>query len=77
MGTIKEILQLKEIAIDGVLVSPLLIYALISVVLTLILRSFIYKVVNKRYPWHEAWFDISLFLIILALVTFIINYKQG
>jgi Gpi18-like mannosyltransferase len=77
VDAIREILQLKEIAIDGVLVSPILIYALISIVLTLILRYFIYKVVNKRFPWHEAWFDISLFLMVLVLITFIINYKQG
>lgn len=62
---------LQEIAVGGIYLSPLLIYALIGFIATLTIRSLLHWVAGNYVLWYEAWFDISLFVILTAATTFI------
>ena len=62
---------LQEIAVGGIYLSPLLIYALMAFIGTLVIRSLLHWVVGEHALWYEAWFDISLFVILMAATTFL------
>ncbi|MFG6666092.1 DUF1656 domain-containing protein [Halomonas sp. HNIBRBA4712] len=62
---------LQEIAIGGIFISPLLLYALLGFVVTLALRTLLHLAAGARPLWFEAWFDVSLFVIVTALITFV------
>lgn len=62
---------LQEIAFGGIYLSPLLIYALLGLVATLVIRTLLHWVVGHYELWYEAWFDVSLFVILTAAVTFV------
>ncbi len=62
---------LQEIAIGGIFISPLLVYALMGLIATFIVRSLLQRVVGHVALWYEAWFDISLFIILTATITFL------
>jgi Ca2+/Na+ antiporter len=62
---------LQEIAIGGIFISPLLVYALMGLIATFIVRSLLHRVVGHVALWYEAWFDISLFIILTAAITFL------
>ncbi|RUR34328.1 DUF1656 domain-containing protein [Vreelandella nanhaiensis] len=62
---------LQEITFGGIYLSPLLIYALIGFIATLVTRSLLHWIVGQTALWYEAWFDISLFIIFTASTTFI------
>ncbi|MEE3110421.1 MAG: DUF1656 domain-containing protein [Pseudomonadota bacterium] len=62
---------LQEIAIGGIFISPLLVYALIGLIATLVVRSLLHRGVGHVALWYEAWFDISLFIILTAATTFL------
>lgn len=62
---------LQEIAFGGIYLSPLLIYALLGLVATLVIRTLLHWVVGNYALWYEAWFDVSLFVIFTAAVTFV------
>lgn len=64
---------LQEIAIGGVYLSPLLLYAILGFVATLVIRTLLHWVVGPRALWYEAWFDISLFIIFTAGITFVLT----
>ncbi|MCP1314770.1 MULTISPECIES: DUF1656 domain-containing protein [unclassified Halomonas] len=62
---------LQEIAIGGIFISPLLLYALLGFIATLLLRTLLHLLAPTRPLWFEAWFDVSLFVIATALITFV------
>ncbi|WP_447555471.1 DUF1656 domain-containing protein [Vreelandella sp. EE22] len=62
---------LQEIAIGGIYISPLLLYALLGFLSTLMFRTLLHVIAGPRTLWFEAWFDVSLFVILTALITFI------
>ncbi len=64
---------LQEIAFGGIYLSPLLIYALMGFVATLVTRTLLHWVAGQYALWYEAWFDISLFVIFTAATTFIFS----
>lgn len=61
---------LQEIAVGGIFLSPLLIYALLGFAATLVIRTLLHWAVGHYKLWYEAWFDISLFIILTAAITF-------
>lgn len=67
----KDVMGLQEIALGGIYLSPLLVYALIAFIGTLVIRSLLHWVVGEYALWYEAWFDISLFIIFTAATTFL------
>ncbi len=62
---------LQEIALGGIYISPLLVYALAGFILTLLLRTLLHVALASKALWFEAWFDVSLFVILTALIAFV------
>ncbi|HDS1748214.1 DUF1656 domain-containing protein [Pseudomonas putida] len=60
---------LREWALGGVLLSPFLIYVLLALVLTGLLRFVVHATPLGRWIWHEALFDAALFVCVLYLVV--------
>ncbi|WP_110971807.1 DUF1656 domain-containing protein [Pseudomonas huaxiensis] len=60
---------LREWALGGVLLSPFLIYVLLALLLTGLVRLLLRLTPVGRWIWHEALFDCALFVCILTLVT--------
>ncbi|GAB1615392.1 DUF1656 domain-containing protein [Pseudomonas kermanshahensis] len=60
---------LREWALGGVLLSPFLIYVLLALVLTGVLRLLVHATPLGRWIWHEALFDAALFVCVLFLVV--------
>ena len=62
-------MDLREWALGGVLLSPFLIYVLMALVLTGVLRLVVQATPLGRWIWHEALFDTALFVCVLYLVV--------
>lgn len=60
---------LREWALGGVLLSPFLIYVLMALALTAVLRLLVQATPLGRWIWHEALFDAALFVCVLYLVV--------
>ncbi|WP_194789377.1 DUF1656 domain-containing protein [Pseudomonas sp. UFMG81] len=60
---------LREWALGGVLLSPFLIYVLLALLLTGLLRFAVQATPLGRWIWHEALFDVALFVCVLYLVV--------
>ncbi len=56
---------LREWALGGVLLSPFLIYVLLALLCTGLLRFGLLA----RWIWHEALFDTALFVCVLAALV--------
>lgn len=65
---------LQEITWGGVLLSPILVYALIGFMATLVIRTLLHWSVGQHALWYEAWFDISLFIICTAATAFLFTH---
>ncbi|EKT4465892.1 MULTISPECIES: DUF1656 domain-containing protein [Pseudomonas] len=64
---------LREWALGGVLLSPFLIYALLALLLTGLLRLVVQATPLGRWIWHEALFDAALFVCVLSLVVHVLG----
>lgn len=60
---------LREWALGGVLLSPFLIYVLLSLVVTGAVHLLLHLTPLGRWIWHKALFDCALFICVLTLVT--------
>ncbi|MBM5461027.1 DUF1656 domain-containing protein [Pseudomonas sp. P66] len=60
---------LREWALGGVLLSPFLIYVVLALVLTGVVRLLLRLTPLGRWVWHEALFDCALFVCVLTLIT--------
>lgn len=60
---------LREWALGGVLLSPFLLYVLLALLLTGLLRLLLRLTPLGQWIWHEALFDCALFVCVLTLVT--------
>ncbi|UYG00703.1 MULTISPECIES: DUF1656 domain-containing protein [unclassified Halomonas] len=75
--TTKDIMGLQEITLGGIYISPLLVYALAGFILTLLIRTLLHVVLSSKALWFEAWFDVSLFVILTALIAFVFTVLPG
>jgi hypothetical protein len=57
---------LREWALGGILLSPMLLYGLLALLLTGVLRWGMHTVGLSRWVWHEALFDCALYVCVLA-----------
>ena len=55
-------MALREWALGGVLLSPMLLYALLALLLTGVLRLVLQRAGLARWIWHEALFDCALYV---------------
>lgn len=60
---------LREWEVGGVLLSPFLIYVLLALLFTGLLRLVVQATLLGRWIWHEALFDAALFVCVLFLVV--------
>lgn len=66
---------LQEIAFGGIYLSPLLLYALLGFIATLVIRTLLHWALGQHTLWYAAWFDLSLFVILTAGITFIFTIQ--
>jgi hypothetical protein len=60
---------LREWEVGGVLLSPFLLYVLLALALTGLLRMLVQATPLGCWIWHEALFDTALFVCVLFLVV--------
>lgn len=60
---------LREWSLGGVLLSPFLFYMLVAFVITAGLRALLQLTSWHRWIWHEALFDVAIFVCVLTAVT--------
>ncbi|MFG0408526.1 DUF1656 domain-containing protein [Pseudomonas sp. NY5710] len=60
---------LREWEVGGVLLSPFLLYVLLALALTGLLRLLVQATPLARWIWHEALFDAAVFVCVLFLVV--------
>lgn len=65
--------MLHEIALGGLLISPLVLFALGAFLLTMTTRIALHKFALRQRIWKDAWFDVSLFVCYLALFIYLIG----
>ena len=68
---------LREIAIGGLYLSPLLLYALLGLAAALLVRALLHRLLGHARPWFEAWFDTALFVLCTAAVAFLSSAAAG
>lgn len=66
--------MIGEVSLGGVLVPPLLIWALLAMVLCMPLRMGLAWVGFYRLVWHRALFDLALFVILLSAINALAVY---
>jgi hypothetical protein len=69
------VIRLREIDLLGVFVSPALICLAVALVISLILRRLLDKTGINRFVWNRALFDLSLLVVITALL--ILSLRLG
>jgi hypothetical protein len=66
--------MIGEFDIYGVFVPALLVWALVALSLTGVLRTVLARVGFYRLVWHRPLVDLSLLVIILTIVTNVLSY---
>jgi hypothetical protein len=66
--------MIGEFDIYGVFVPVLLVWALVALSLTGVLRTVLARVGFYRLVWHRPLVDLSLFVIVLLIVANILPY---
>ncbi len=61
---------MKEVDFFGVFLSPFLLWGTLAFVLLLLLRALLGRAGIYAHVWHRPLFDLSLYLIILALLVY-------
>ena len=67
-------IPLREIDLLGVFVSPALICLAVALVISLILRRLLDKTAINRFVWNRALFDLSLLVVITALLILSLRF---
>ncbi len=67
-------ITLREIDLLGVFVSPALICLAVALVISLILRRLLDKTGINRFVWNRALFDLSLLVVITALLILSLRF---
>jgi hypothetical protein len=68
------VIPLREIDLLGVFVSPALICLAVGLVISLILRRLLDKTGINRFVWNRALFDLSLLVVITALLILSLRF---
>ena len=67
-------IRLREIDLLGVFVSPALICLAVALVISLILRRLLDKTGINRFVWNRGLFDLSLLVVITALLILSLRF---
>lgn len=63
--------MLHEYAFQGLLFSPMALYSLLAIAGMLAIRRLLTAIGLRRLIWAGAWFDLSLFILLLAAILYI------
>ena len=63
----------EEVALGGLLFSPLVLFAPLAFVLSWITRVVLYKTGLYAKIWRAAWFEVGLYVCYLALVVYLLG----
>jgi hypothetical protein len=66
--------MIGEFDVYGVFIPALLVWALIAVLLSLVLRAVLRRIGFYRLVWHRPLVDLSLLVIILAVVAAVLPH---
>ncbi|MXV43780.1 DUF1656 domain-containing protein [Saccharibacter sp. 17.LH.SD] len=61
--------MLTEVDLFGIFVSPIAVYAVVAVFVTLIFRFLLWKLGALSWFWHIALFEIALYVCVLCLLV--------
>ena len=61
--------MIKEINLDGILLPPLMGYALAASLLWLVLRFGLTRAGFYRFVWHPPLFNTALYVILLSIIV--------
>ena len=64
---------LRELELGGILFSPMLVFALLALVVTGVLRRGLHWAGLTRWIWHEALFDCALYVCVLATIVAVLG----
>lgn len=67
-------IPLREIDLLGVFVSPALICLAVALVISIILRRLLDKTGINRFVWNRALFDLSVLVVIAALLILSLRF---
>jgi hypothetical protein len=68
------VIPLREFDLLGVFVSPALICLAVALVISFILRRLLDKTGINRFVWNRALFDLSLLVVITALLILSLRF---
>jgi hypothetical protein len=68
------VIPLREIDLLGVFVSPALVCLAVALLLSLILRRLLDKTGINRFVWNRALFDLSLLVMLTALLILSLRF---
>jgi hypothetical protein len=68
------VIPLQEIDLLGVFVSPALVCLAVALVISLTLRRLLDKTSINRFVWNRALFDLSLLVVIVALLILSLRF---
>jgi hypothetical protein len=71
------VIPLREIDLLGVFVSPALVCLAVALVISLILRRLLDKTSINRFVWNRALFDLSLMIVLTALLILSLRFGGG
>ncbi|WP_018984281.1 DUF1656 domain-containing protein [Salinimonas chungwhensis] len=63
--------MLEEVAVGGMLFSPLIVFIPIAFVFSVVTRFALFKTGTYQKLWRPAWCEVSLFVCYLAIVVLI------
>lgn len=69
--------MIGELDFYGVLISPLLLWAVLAFAVTAVLRRALALVGFYHVVWHRPLFDLGLYVIILGLVAVLLSHWAG
>lgn len=64
---------LHEVAIGGIYVSPLLVFAILALPITKGVLMLIQKTSLSHWIWHEMLFICALYLLIFCILTLVVG----
>lgn len=64
---------LHEVAIGGIYISPLLVFAILALPITKGVLMLIQKTSLSQWIWHEMLFICALYLLIFCILTLIVG----
>lgn len=68
---------MSEFDLYGVFLPGLLVFSLIAVAATALVRRLLLAIGFYRFVWHPSLFDLALFIVILGIVFILFNGSGG